>query len=157
MWLADKGCGDTVLRAWQVENHGTPMFKVVQKLKKCKKMLKSWSKEHFGNVKNQIKKKKEELWKAEELAANEGSYDLVVSLKRELNFLLEKESQMWRQRARTQWVAKRVVTDSMNTELTKPYSKEEVDVAIKQMAPSKVPGPDGMPPFLTVVLVECGA
>ncbi|XP_050259214.1 uncharacterized protein LOC126704240 [Quercus robur] len=171
MWLADKGCGDTVLRAWQVENHGTPMFKVVQKLKKCKKMLKSWSKEHFSNVKNQIKMKKEELWKAEELAANEVSYDLVVSLKRELNFLLEKESQMWRQRARTQCVAKgdnntkyfhvvatqrkrrnfikgiweadegvkRVVTDSMNTELTKPYSREEVDVAIKQMAPSKAP------------------
>uniref|UniRef100_A0A7N2LBZ8 Endonuclease/exonuclease/phosphatase domain-containing protein n=1 Tax=Quercus lobata TaxID=97700 RepID=A0A7N2LBZ8_QUELO len=100
MWLADKGCGNMVLRAWQVENHGTPMFKVTQKLKKCKKMLKSWSREHFGNVKNQIKKKKEELWKAEELAANEGSYDLVVSLKHELNFLLEKESPMWRQRAR---------------------------------------------------------
>lgn len=101
MWLANKGCGNTVLRAWQIESHGTPMFKVTQKLKKCNKSLKSWSREHFGNIKNQIKKKKEELWKAELCAANGGNYDLVVSLKSELNVLLEKESRMWRQRART--------------------------------------------------------
>ena len=36
-------------------------------------------------------------------------------------------------------------SDSMNTELLKPYSKEEVDIAIKQMAPLKAPSPDGMP------------
>ena len=189
------------------------MFKVTQKLKKCKKMLKSWSKEHFGNVKNQIAKKKELLWKAKESAAKRGSYDMVVTLRRELNFLLERESQMLRQRARLQWVAKgdkntkyfhavatqrkqsnfikgisdadgfwqseegvvskifvefytriflssnthdldrvlegvkRAVTDSMNAELLKPYNKEEVDVAIKQMAPLKALGRDGIPPF----------
>lgn len=42
---------------------------------------------------------------------------------------------------------KRVVTDNMNVELTKPYSRGEVDAAINQMAPSKAPGPDGMPPL----------
>ena len=41
----------------------------------------------------------------------------------------------------------KVVTDDMNAELQKLYTKEEVDVAIKQMAPSKAPGPDGMPPL----------
>lgn len=41
----------------------------------------------------------------------------------------------------------KVVSDSMNAELLMPYSKEEVDVAIKQMAPLKAPGPDGMPPI----------
>ena len=35
----------------------------------------------------------------------------------------------------------------MNVELLKPYSKEEVDAAIKQMAPLKAPGLDGMPPI----------
>ena len=59
MCLADSGCSDTVLRAWQADQQGTPMFKVTKKLKKCKKMLKSWSKEHFGSVKSQIAKKKE--------------------------------------------------------------------------------------------------
>ncbi|KAK9993931.1 hypothetical protein SO802_023634 [Lithocarpus litseifolius] len=197
MWLADRGCGGKVLRAWHVETQGTPMFKVTQKLKKCKKLLNSWSREHFGNVKNQIVKKKEALWKAEESLVNGGNYDLVVSLSPELNLLLEKESRMWRQRARTQWVAKgdnntkyfhavatqrkrlnfikgiqdvdgvwqsdegivskifvefytrlfsssnvqdldrvlegvqRAVTESMNAELIKPYSREEVDAAVK--------------------------
>ena len=41
----------------------------------------------------------------------------------------------------------KVVFDSMNADLLMPYSKEEVDVAIKQMAPLKAPGPYGMPPI----------
>lgn len=45
MWLADRGCCDTVLRAWEL------WFKVTSKLKKCKKMLSAWSKYHFGSVK----------------------------------------------------------------------------------------------------------
>ena len=47
----DRGCSDTVLRAWEISQEGTPMFKASKKLKKCKKMLKSWGKDHFGNVK----------------------------------------------------------------------------------------------------------
>nr|POE97565.1 putative ribonuclease h protein [Quercus suber] len=80
MWLTDSGCSDTVVRAWQVDHQGTPMFKVTKKLKKCKKMLKSWSKEHFGSIKSQIARKKELLWKAEELAAKGGDYELDSSL-----------------------------------------------------------------------------
>ena len=106
MWLADRGCSDTVLRAWEISQEGTPMFKVSKKLRKCKKMLKSWSKDHFSNVKEQIAIKKKLLWKAKEEAAKGGSYGVVVQLWRELNVLLDKESKMWRQRARTQWVAK---------------------------------------------------
>ena len=40
-----------------------------------------------------------------------------------------------------------MVSESMNEVLTRPYVHEEVDVAIKQMAPLKAPGPDGMPHF----------
>ena len=35
----------------------------------------------------------------------------------------------------------------MNEVLTRPYVREEVDVAIKQMAPLKAPGLDSMPPL----------
>ena len=94
MWLADRGCSDIVLRAWEVQQEGNPMFKVSKKLKKCKKMLKSWSKDHFGSVKRQLAKTKELLWKAEEEAANGGNYGNVIHLRRELNILLEKESKM---------------------------------------------------------------
>ena len=41
----------------------------------------------------------------------------------------------------------RVVIADMNAELVKLYTMEEVDITIKQMAPLKAPGPDGMPPL----------
>lgn len=42
---------------------------------------------------------------------------------------------------------KRVVTDEMNTGLIGNFSKEEVMITLKQMAPLKAPRPDGMPPI----------
>ena len=41
----------------------------------------------------------------------------------------------------------KVVIDSMNADLTKPYSANKVERPIKDMAPLKAPGPDGMPPL----------
>ena len=40
-----------------------------------------------------------------------------------------------------------IVTEEMRVELARPYTSEEVDAAIKEMAPLKAPGPDGMPPL----------
>lgn len=40
-----------------------------------------------------------------------------------------------------------VVTDSMRTKLAQAYIVCEVEKAIKDMAPLKAPGPDGMPPL----------
>ncbi|KAK7837690.1 hypothetical protein CFP56_020890 [Quercus suber] len=39
------------------------------------------------------------------------------------------------------------VSDSMNTELLKPFRMEEVHTALKQMKPDTAPGPDGLPPL----------
>ncbi|KAK9986185.1 hypothetical protein SO802_031136 [Lithocarpus litseifolius] len=40
-----------------------------------------------------------------------------------------------------------LVTEDMNTNLTRVFTKQEVDIALKEMAPLKAPGPNGMPPF----------
>ena len=40
-----------------------------------------------------------------------------------------------------------VVTEDIRRDLAQPYTTKEVDVAIKEMAPLKAPGPDGMPPL----------
>ena len=42
-----------------------------------------------------------------------------------------------------------VVTSEMNAKLTAPYIGEELERAIKDMAPLKAPGPDGMPPLFS--------
>ena len=209
----DPGCNATVARAWTHQVEGTPMFQATEKLKKCKKMLKKWSRNHFGSVKQQIKKTKEKLWQAEVKSARDGIDEEAVRLKTELNRLCEKEEQMWHQRSRLQWIkcgdrntqffhgtatqrkqtnfikglrdsegrwqseedtytkifvdyyadlfttsnpqnlenivegVQRVVTEEMNSKLTATYTMEEVVVAIKEMAPLKAPGPDGMPPL----------
>ncbi|XP_042952327.1 uncharacterized protein LOC122289400 [Carya illinoinensis] len=41
------------------------------------------------------------------------------------------------------------VTDDMNVELTKDFTKEEVKEALNQMHPTKSPGPDEMPPLFS--------
>ena len=40
-----------------------------------------------------------------------------------------------------------VVTAEMNASLTSEFTALEVEVALKQMAPLKAPGPDDMPPL----------
>ena len=40
-----------------------------------------------------------------------------------------------------------VVDDTMNVASLQPFVREEVEVAIKQMAPLKALGPNGMPPI----------
>ena len=49
------------------------------------------------------------------------------------------------------------LTDDMQEVLSRPYSSEEVKVALFQMGPTKAPGPDGMNAlFLSKILAYCG-
>ena len=80
------------------------MFVASQKLRKCKKGLKVWSRDHFGNVQKNIRQLKDQLWRAKEVSARFGNSEEVVQLKKELNVLLDKEEQMWQQHSRIQWL-----------------------------------------------------
>ena len=40
-----------------------------------------------------------------------------------------------------------MVTKDMNISLTREFTRQEVDLALKDMALLKAPGPDGMPPL----------
>ena len=100
MWLKDSGCKEIVTKAWDCNVVGTPMYVATKKLKKCKKRLKEWDRDHFGSVKNNIKKLKEQLWKAEMESVRFGSYEEVARIISELLALYEKEEKMWQQRSR---------------------------------------------------------
>lgn len=80
------------------------MFAVSKKLKKCKKLLTAWNRDHFGNVLNKIKQTKELLWKAEEVSVRSGNLETVIRMKNELNKLYDKEERMWQQRSQIQWL-----------------------------------------------------
>jgi hypothetical protein len=43
------------------------------------------------------------------------------------------------------------VTDDMNSDLCKPYSDEEIKVALFQMIPTKASGSDGFPASLGIL------
>ena len=65
MWISDPRCRETITKAWDCALDGTPMFVASQKLKKCMKGLKDWSRDHFCNVQKSIKQLKDRLWRVE--------------------------------------------------------------------------------------------
>ncbi|XP_050267990.1 uncharacterized protein LOC126712626 [Quercus robur] len=73
-----------------------------------------------------------------------GSYEEAARIISELLALYEKEEKMWQQRS--------LVTEEMKVELARPYTSDEVDAAIKEMAPLKAPGPDGRKGFMALKL-----
>ena len=54
MWLADKGCSDTVLTEWWREDMDIPGFDVTHKIDRCGKALTLWSQRCFGNVRKDL-------------------------------------------------------------------------------------------------------
>uniref|UniRef100_A0A2N9GI95 Reverse transcriptase domain-containing protein n=1 Tax=Fagus sylvatica TaxID=28930 RepID=A0A2N9GI95_FAGSY len=121
---------------------------------------------YFGNIKTKIKEVEHLLKQAEEASMQGYQHHRVWYLRRELHSLLAKEERLWRQRSRAEWlkagdeilgfpdqidqVAEHimpVVTEEMNADLNRAFSPGEVVAALKQMAPLKAPGPDGLPPL----------
>ena len=58
MWLTNPKCNGIISKARAVNHDGTPMHFVMKKLKKCKKMLTTWNRDHFRSV---LEKKKKAL------------------------------------------------------------------------------------------------
>nr|POF25720.1 hypothetical protein CFP56_35478 [Quercus suber] len=102
MWLSDMGCSDTVCLAWGLSSPDATMPQIAGKIKTCGDSLSIWSKHSFGCIKKMIEVKIRLLSKAEvAVAKGLGDCEEVKTLQLEVNALLDKESQMWEQRART--------------------------------------------------------
>ena len=101
MWLSDKGCGRTVEVVWRAPFHCDPKVQVMKKIAKCGTELTQWSHRNFGSVHRELVKKKKLLVKVEQAALQFGSNSQVRELTKDINGLLIKENQMWRQRAKS--------------------------------------------------------
>ena len=104
MWLSDKGCRRTVEAVWRAPFPCDPEVQVMKKIAKCGNELTQWSCKHFGSVQRELVKKKKLLVKAEQAALQSSNNYWVRELKKDINGLLIKESQMWRQRAKSFWL-----------------------------------------------------
>ena len=91
MWTLNSACREAIFKAWDCTTEGTPMFKATRKLQRCKKSLKAWNRDHFGNVQRNIKQVKDRLWRVEEVSTRSRDYGQVAKLKSELNALYDKE------------------------------------------------------------------
>ena len=213
IWLSDLSCRDMVNEAWNHDVRVQSMAMVHNKIRNCRKLLRSWSKDHFTNVTRELNKKKAWLKEAESLSRRGGDHTRAKALKHKVTLLYGREEKMWRQRSRTKWLrcgdrnthffhqsatqrrrhnfiesfqdkngvvqsrdsdmaaifmqyfqdlfkssgpsnlapilsgVKKVVTREMNENLGKEFTACEVAFALKQMTPTSVPGPDGMPPL----------
>lgn len=99
MRLRDRGYSDTVTTAWGPLIIRVTMPEVVGKLQACGKKLTEWCKNSFGSVRKTLEEKRVLLSEAKLDAAIGGVSQLVKSLQKEINEILDKESQMWQQRS----------------------------------------------------------
>ena len=104
MWLSDKGCSNTVEAVWLTNESDPSNKRILGKIEKCGVELTKWSREKFGNVRNELEKKRRQLAEAEKIAMELGLNTRVRESKSEIEILLDRENRMWLQRSKTQWV-----------------------------------------------------
>ncbi|XP_075674998.1 uncharacterized protein LOC142644227 [Castanea sativa] len=173
MWLSDERCVETVEASWSSHSHGPGDSQILKQIEKCGKDLAWWNHNVFGNVRKELERKKSLLVQAEQAAIVNGQNQRVRELKDEVNLLLVREARLWSQRSQVhpQEIAlslvnyyqslfstsnpdcvsldhvPMVITDEMNIALTESFLQSEIREALKQMAPLKALGLDGMPPL----------
>ena len=104
MWLAEKGCSDTVKTEWEKSKYNiNGPSGIVKRIEDCGKALTKWSRNSFGSVRGELKHKRKLLAQAELEALTTSVNFKARMLKAEVNDLLDKETRMWFQRSRTLW------------------------------------------------------
>lgn len=95
MWLAKKGCLDTVKAEWDKHIIDNIATSIVPKIERCGSALWRWSSKNFGSIRKELQKKKKLLAKAELEALLTGVNFKARMLRSEVNDLLDKETRMW--------------------------------------------------------------
>ena len=104
MWLSDNSCGEVVEAAWRSCVTRDPNRGIIGKIDKCGKDLAWWNYNVFGNVRRELRRKREQLIEEEAVAVRIGSNIRIKQLKEEINVLMDRENRMWNQRSRILWL-----------------------------------------------------
>ena len=102
--MADKGCSITMKVEWCRVDSDVPGFGVTLKIDQCGKALTQWSRRCFGNVREDLQRKKQLLARVELEALITGVNYQVRELRMEVNDLHDKETKLWLRRSRALWV-----------------------------------------------------
>ena len=77
MWTMHQRCEDTIRKAWETRQSGTPMFQVVEKIKASRESLKKWSFNQFGSIRAAIATNTRLLQQEEELRPENQNVPLI--------------------------------------------------------------------------------
>ena len=102
-WLSDHTCSEVVEASWEERGVDDPATKVIRKIERCGRELKRWERDHFGNIRNTLKKKRKELTEAEKEAMRTGQNFKIQRLMGEITELMDKENRLWFQRSKVLW------------------------------------------------------
>ena len=133
MWPTDEGCTNTVEVMWRERVVDLWDTRVLNKIDKCGRQLTRWSKKCFGSVRRELENKCKQLKQVEKVAAWTGKSTYMKLLEREINQLLDKESKMWSQRSRIQWL--RDGDRNKNSSTTKLHNDIEETISLSYEMP----------------------
>jgi hypothetical protein len=103
-WVQEEGCEGVITEAWQADCVGTPMFRLVHKIKQCRLHLIQWSQSHVKATPRLIEKKKCQLQALEKQSPACYNAQDVNVVRHKLCGLMKQEETFWRQRSRVAWL-----------------------------------------------------
>ena len=104
VWTTNISCEKTIEAAWRESKPGVPMYTAWEKIHACRRDLRKWSRNNFGNIQNQISETEKQLKTVEALSMQGRDHTQVAILKRRLHDLWDKNERLWRQRSRVEWL-----------------------------------------------------
>ena len=104
-WTKFPECAQIIEEAWHTPIEGTPMFRLSEKIKGCRKMLANWSRTMVRATPELIRDKQNHL---QDLELDESNFleEDVDQTRKELAELMEQEEIYWKQRSRISWLHK---------------------------------------------------
>lgn len=104
MWLSDPSCSTLITEAWKKKIDGSHDAQVTIKLRYVKVALKRRNKENFGNVLEEIKSLKSQLYDLMGQTDSDDKSEREAALKSRWEELLRREEILWRVKSRELWL-----------------------------------------------------